>query len=1338
MAGKLLELAIAIKGKLDKAYTEAMQKAISEAGNLQRRLGDVNRAMQGQDKLAQKMGDLKGIQANIQRFRELKQSVASAGQELSQAQATASRYAAVLRRSQAETARLKTEHDALKAALKASKGQIPKAEYERLSAVVKSTAAALKNSEAATKAAGRAFEQAKSNAAGLKAQLAGQQAELQRIRSSMAAAGYSAQNLAQNEIRLRQEIEQTRRAMQLASEEQERAAARQRNRDAHTQAQGELFSATSNWQQGLSTVQSVAAPFKEAIDNAMTFEHAMSKVKALTQSGLIREGDLETVNANMQKLEAQARQLGATTQFTMTQAAEAMGYLGMAGWKTEQIYGTMPGMLDLAAGAGTDLARTADIVSDNMTAMGVPVEKAGHFMDVYAYALTNANVNLESLGETMKYAAPVAAAFGASLEDTAAMTMMMGNAGIKGSMAGTALRMGLLRLAGPPKKASKEMEALGISVSDATAMAMESQAEMQRLGISIDENAPPMEKMSNIIKQLQGKMQGLSREEKLASVGAIFGANAASGWINIIEQGPEAFDKYRDALQNCDGYAKQFAHIMNDDARGAMIALDSATDAVVNSIGTAFLPYVRQAAEALAPIATGMAEWIAKNKEVVLVLSLLAAAIAAVVMTALTVNVVVATWGLLGTTYTLVAQSAMVLAARQRIVTAATLIQAAANRVLATSMFALRNPVSAVTTLFAGMPAKMAGMRAAMAGIPAMVSGGFAAIPGMVSGAAASFAGLAAAAAPVILAVLAIIAVVAILAANWDKVKETATIVFNHISGTVAAWKAKLAQSFDEALAKITAVWNSITGQTMQSSELIGAIINNIGFVIGAAFDIAAGIVGTAISVIINWVASMAQIIGGIINIVVGLFTGDWSRAWQGAGQAAEGAMGATIGTLKTMAEGIGSIFDTLLGKSDEVQKKAELAQQSQGAQAAIANQASMPDGYLESQQQAAAAAQQTASATAEASANAQALATNTGEAGAQAQQAQGYMEQLQQVMQQTPQAAQTAFAGMGDQSAAAAQAVGTNLQQIPTQAQATFQQLPPIAQQGTDGIANEWSQLATKCQPGGEAFVQAANQWGQQAYESIANWSAQMAQTVIEKLSSAWSQISAQFSAGLNVNVTTSGAGVAANAEGGIYKKGAFLTTFAEQSAEAAIPLDGSSRAVSLWRQAGEMLGVLPKTMPTTAESAPDMPAPTPIVETAKPTPMDWLSGGINKLIATGGEMARSLLPMKQDISLPPIMDMVGALPPEIGTIAEIAMPPTEADMAAAPVALEPTGGGDMHFEYHAPSITINGNADGGTVSQIEDVLAKAKAEWMREVERKFGSMYSNMRHNERRTSFA
>ena len=381
---------------------------------------------------------------------------------------------------------------------------------------------------------------------------------LSQLRTQLNSAGFNTSNFAASEARLASEINRVNAAL-----ERQTALSNAQSRSAQTSQ--DLAMSGANFMGAVNTAQQIAAPFKSAIDNAMTFEHAMSRVKALTQTQNIREGNTEQVAADMALLEGQARQLGATTQFTMTQAADAMGYLGMAGWKTQQIYGTMPGMLNLAAGAGTDLARTADIVSDNMTAMGVPVEKAAHFMDVYAYALTNSNVNLESLGETMKYAAPVAAAFGASLEDTAAMTMMMGNAGIKGSMAGTALRMGLLRLSGPPKKASKAMDELGISVSDATAMALESEAELARLGVQYDKNAPPMEKMGNIITQLSTKMQGLSREEKLASIGAIFGANAASGWVNIIEQGPEVFNKYLEALKNCDGYSEQFAHTMNDD-----------------------------------------------------------------------------------------------------------------------------------------------------------------------------------------------------------------------------------------------------------------------------------------------------------------------------------------------------------------------------------------------------------------------------------------------------------------------------------------------------------------------------------------------------------------------------------------------------------------------------------------------------------------------------------------------------------------------------------------------------------------------------------------------------
>ncbi|MBQ8677579.1 MAG: hypothetical protein IJ529_03835, partial [Alphaproteobacteria bacterium] len=293
-------------------------------------------------------------------------------------------------------------------------------------------------------------------------------------------------------------------------------------------------------------------------------------------------------------------------------------------------------------------------------------------------------------------------------------------------------------------------------------------------------------------------------------------------------------------------------------------------------------------------------------------------------------------------------------------------------------------------------------------------------------------------------------------------------------------------------------------------------------------------------------------------------------------------------------------------------------------------------------------AVQETANATGEAAQKQQELAVSTQETTA--------------AMGELPAVIQNAMGGIGEQAATTAQTVNTNLATIPPETQTIMQQLPPIAKQGTDGIAQEWAELATKCQPGGEAFVQAANTWGQQAYEAIANWADQMASVVTEKLSNAWAQISAQFNAGLNVNVTTSGANIAHNAVGGIYNKGAFLTTFAEKSPEAAIPLDGSKRAVSLWQQVGSILGV------------------------------------------------------------------------NAGAVAEITAP--EVEMPSLPSFLD-TGSQELHMEYHAPSITINGNADSGTVSQLEAVLARAKADWMREVQKNFGGMYNNMKHGQRRLSY-
>lgn len=201
----------------------------------------------------------------------------------------------------------------------------------------------------------------------------------------------------------------------------------------------------------------------------------------------------------------------------------------------------MPGLLNLAAAGGTDLARTADIVSDNLTAFGLAADQSAHMADVYATVVTNTNTNVELLGETMKYAAPVAKAFGASMEETAAMAGLMANAGIKGSQAGTSLRAGLMRLAGPPKMAANALAELGLSMTDITQEQKEATMAMQSLGISMNDTSGPR-KMSAILKELREKMSGLSQEQQLAYAKSIFGQQAAAGWLAVLNSGDEAFD----------------------------------------------------------------------------------------------------------------------------------------------------------------------------------------------------------------------------------------------------------------------------------------------------------------------------------------------------------------------------------------------------------------------------------------------------------------------------------------------------------------------------------------------------------------------------------------------------------------------------------------------------------------------------------------------------------------------------------------------------------------------------------------------------------------------------
>ena len=191
----------------------------------------------------------------------------------------------------------------------------------------------------------------------------------------------------------------------------------------------------------LPVTATVTALGTASVKMAADFEAAMSKVAAVSGASA----------SEMEALTAKAREMGSKTKFSASEAAEAMNYMAMAGWKTEDMLSGIEGVMNLAAASGEDLATTSDIVTDALTAFGLTAQDSGHFADVLAAASSNANTNVSMMGETFKYCAPIAGSLGFSVEDTAEAIGLMANAGIKSTQAGTSLRTIMANLSGEVK-----------------------------------------------------------------------------------------------------------------------------------------------------------------------------------------------------------------------------------------------------------------------------------------------------------------------------------------------------------------------------------------------------------------------------------------------------------------------------------------------------------------------------------------------------------------------------------------------------------------------------------------------------------------------------------------------------------------------------------------------------------------------------------------------------------------------------------------------------------------------------------------------------------------------
>lgn len=321
------------------------------------------------------------------------------------------------------------------------------------------------------------------------------------------------------------------------------------------------------------TVLGVSFTVSDSINAFKDFEATMSKVSAISGA----------TGSDLDALTQKAKELGAQTKFTSTEVGEAFNFMGMAGWKTEEMLAGIEGILNLSAAAGEEIGTVSDIVTDALTAFGLGADASNHFADVLAAASSNANTNVTMMGESFKYAAAAAGAMNYSVEDVSEVLSLMANSGIKSSMAGTALRSIITRLSTDAGASSKSLGALGVLT--------------QKLGVEFYDSAGNARDFSDVIDEARIAWRGLNDEEAADFGKKIAGQQALSGWLALMNATEKDLSKIKLAIEDCDGAAERMAETMMDNLQGSLTKLQSALDNVKIGLGERLAPYVREFAD---------------------------------------------------------------------------------------------------------------------------------------------------------------------------------------------------------------------------------------------------------------------------------------------------------------------------------------------------------------------------------------------------------------------------------------------------------------------------------------------------------------------------------------------------------------------------------------------------------------------------------------------------------------------------------------------------------------------------------------------------------------------
>ncbi len=403
-----------------------------------------------------------------------------------------------------------------------------------------------------TRVMARDFEQAKRTLQQLAGQETTQVHKLQQLRQTLQATGVTTRELGMHERQLRQDIASTntqldsqRKRLQTLARQQQQATRATQDYQRAQQLAGNMAS------KGAAGVAGGGAALyggAKMLMPGLEFDASMSNVQAITR--------LDKDSDDLKGLREQSRELGGSTQFTAGQAADAQGYLGMAGFDPKAIKAAMPGMLDLASAGGSDLAETADIASNIMSGLGLDAAEMDKLGDVLVGTFTRSNTNLRMLGETMKYAAPMAKTYGVDLETAAAMAGKLGDAGLQGSMGGTALSTIMNRLAAPPKAAEKALDKLNIKTADANGN---------------------LRAMPDILKEMYDKTQGMGTAVRGGLLKDIAGEEAVKGMAQLVEQaGSGELQKMIATLRGSQRESAQTAKVKMDNLKGDLKSMTSA------------------------------------------------------------------------------------------------------------------------------------------------------------------------------------------------------------------------------------------------------------------------------------------------------------------------------------------------------------------------------------------------------------------------------------------------------------------------------------------------------------------------------------------------------------------------------------------------------------------------------------------------------------------------------------------------------------------------------------------------------------------------------------------